>query len=73
MREVNVVAGRARSAGKASANVCRIARADERIASARDEPIVAVIQGARTSSLKACSNGQAADPRRPRWSPTADR
>ena len=58
MREVNVVAGRARSAGKASANVCRIARADERIASARDEPIVAVIHGARTSSLKGCSKGR---------------
>jgi hypothetical protein len=56
MREVNVLAGRARSSGNASANVWRIARAEERIASARDEPIVAVIQGARTSSLKGCPN-----------------
>ena len=63
MREVNVVAGRARSAGKASANVCRIARADERIASARDEPIVAVIHGAEDLVLEGLLAGQAADPR----------
>ena len=46
-----VVAPSRTLAGNARANVCRIDRADARRASARVDPIVAVIQGYRTSFL----------------------
>ena len=46
-----MVAPWARSAGNASANVCRIERADARSASARGDPINAVIHGYRISCL----------------------
>jgi hypothetical protein len=39
-------------AGNASANVCRIDRAEARRASSRAHPIVAVIHGYKTSFLK---------------------
>ena len=45
MRELNVEAPAKISAENASANVCRIARADDRSASWCDDPIVAVIHG----------------------------
>ena len=45
-------------AGNASANVCRIDRADARRASLRAHPIVAVIHGYRTSFLKDCRRGR---------------
>ena len=48
---MNVVAGWRMSAGNASANVCRIDRADARRASSRAQPIVAVIHGYSTSCL----------------------
>ncbi len=50
------------SAGNASANVCRIERADARSASARDDPINAVIHGYRTSSLNDWLTERLADP-----------
>ena len=49
--ELYVVAPSRMLAGNASANVCRIDRADARRASARAHPIVAVIHGYRTSFL----------------------
>ena len=45
-------------AGNASANVCRIDRADARRASPRVHPIVAVIHGYRTSFLNAGRKGR---------------
>ena len=56
--EVYVVAGSRRSAGNASANVCRIDRADARRASLRAHPINAAIQGCRTSCLNDGCSGR---------------
>src|SRR3954468_12986433 len=44
--------------GNERANVCRIERADVRIASARGAPIVAVIHGRRMMSLKRWLSGR---------------
>ena len=60
--ELYVVAPSRMLAGNASANVCRIDRADARRASPRAHPIVAVIHGYRTSVLEGLPQGQAADP-----------
>ena len=56
--ELHVVAPSRMLAGNASANVCRIDRADARSASPRAHPIVAEIHGYRTSFLNDCRRGR---------------